>query len=107
MIFPLRVPGKSTDQVETQHWEVQPEHYIDAWMMQQRSEHATRVEAAEARKRALLQAREKELAEIHQEELKAKLRRREQLNTSLGLGKDEAEMVGKPATKLELMCIQH
>ena len=87
------------DQAETQTWDVRPEHYISTWLEQQRNEDAAKIEQAEARKQ------EEELAKMKQDELRLRMRRREQLETSLRL--DTAEDVGKPATELELVCMQH
>ena len=82
------MPGSSTDKADTQPWALQPDNYIDTWLAEQRAEHAARIEAA-----AAAAARDAELQ--RQEAIKARLRRREQL---------EDEDVGKPVTKLELMC---
>ncbi|CAE7211691.1 unnamed protein product [Symbiodinium necroappetens] len=92
--------SSSADQLETQLWEPTPEDSVNAWMHQHRSEDAARVEAAQAREKALVEAREEQ---NRADELKQRMQRREQLNISLRTSELE-EAVGKPATKLELVC---
>ena len=84
---------------------MEPETYINEWLMDQRAEHAARVEAAQARERAALaaEAREKAAREAREaERVKSAEAKKDRLKRAAAML--ELEETERPATMLNLNC---